>query len=149
MEKIDRIESTAVQNISKVQNTPQNKPVSETFRGKLEEIRQENIREELKILYDKIEAISSRLKEKLFIEDLLEYKRTVREFLNITINNSHIFYKENSLDRRGRHRVYSLVKKVDNELDELTRDFLNIEKNRIKILKRLDDIRGMLIDILT
>ncbi|HHV46149.1 MAG TPA: YaaR family protein [Tissierellia bacterium] len=146
---MDRIESTAVQNISKVQNTPQNKPVSETFRGKLEEIRQENIREELKILYDKIEAISSRLKEKLFIEDLLEYKRTVREFLNITINNSHIFYKENSLDRRGRHRVYSLVKKVDNELDELTRDFLNIEKNRIKILKRLDDIRGMLIDILT
>lgn len=149
MEKIDRIESTAVQNISKVQNTPQNKPVSETFRGKLEEIRQENIREELKILYDKIEAISSRLKEKLFIEDLLEYKRTVREFLNITINNSHIFYKENSLDRRGRHRVYSLVKKVDNELDELTKDFLNIENNRIKILKRLDDIRGMLIDILT
>ena len=38
---------------------------------------------------------------------------------------------------------------MDNELDELTRDFLNIEDNRIKILRRLDDIKGMLLDILT
>ena len=60
-----------------------------------------------------------------------------------------MFYKENSLDRRGRHRVYSLVKKVDKELDELTKDFLDIEGNRIKILQRLDDIKGMLLDVLT
>lgn len=148
MEKVDKIGSNAIQNTGKVQNI-QNKTVNETFRSKLEEIQQESIREELRILYDKIETITAKLKDKLFIEDLLEYKRAVKEFLNITVNNSHIFYKENSLDRRGRHRVYSLVKKVDNELDELTKDFLNIEGNRIRILKRLDDIRGMLIDILT
>jgi len=148
MERIDRIGSNTIQNTSRVQNI-QNKTVKETFRSKLEEIQQENIKEELKILYDEIETITAKLKDKLFIEDLLEYKKAVREFLNVTINNSHIFYKENSLDRRGRHRVYSLVKKVDNELDELTKDFLNIEDNRLKILKRLDDIKGMLIDILT
>lgn len=148
MEKVDKIGSNAIQNTGKVQNI-QNKTVNETFRSKLEEIQQESIREELRILYDKIETITAKLKDKLFIEDLLEYKRAVKEFLNITVNNSHIFYKENSLDRRGRHRVYSLVKKVDNELDELTKDFLNIEGNRIRILKKLDDIRGMLIDILT
>lgn len=148
MEGIDRIGINTIQNIDKVQHI-QRKAANEVFRSKLEEIQQENIREELKILYEEIESLTTKLKDKLFIEDLVEYKGKIREFLNITVNNSHVFYKENSLDRRGRHRVYSLVKKVDNELDELTKDFLHIEKNRIRILQRLDDIKGLIVDILT
>lgn len=148
MESIDKIGISSIQDINRIQNINK-KTANEVFKKKLEEIHQENIKEELKVLYDEIEMLTARLKDKLFIEDLVRYKEKIREFLNITINNSHVFYKESSLDRRGRHRVYSLVKKVDRELDELTKDFLNIEKNRIKILQRLDDIRGLLVDILT
>ncbi|GFN36737.1 YaaR family protein [Tepidimicrobium xylanilyticum] len=145
-----RIEKVGVDNLQPVDNikSANRKQVSETFKNKLMEIEQERIREQLRILYDKIEIQSEKLRDKLFIEDLIEYKKLVKEFLDVTVNNSHVFYKENSLDRRGRHRVYSLVKKVDNELDELTKDFLNIEENRIKILKRLEDIKGLLLDIL-
>ncbi|QQY79837.1 hypothetical protein EDD65_10772 [Keratinibaculum paraultunense] len=148
---MSRVERITTNNIVKIDNVkkPSSKKVQETFKNKLNEIEQEHIREQLKILYNKIEAQSSKLQDKLFIEDLIEYKKLVKEFLDITVNNSHIFYKENSLDRRGRHRVYSLVKKVNNELDELTKDFLNLESNRIRILKRLDDIKGMLLDIFT
>lgn len=151
MIRIDKIgvnSSQKVNNIDKVK-VNEKKAIQEAFKNKLENIRQEHIREELKILYDKIESQTTKLKDSLFIEDLIEYKRLVKEFLNITVKNSHVFYKENSLDRRGRHRVYSLVKRVDNELDELTKDFLNIENNRLRILKRLDDIKGILLDILT
>ncbi|CCQ98049.1 conserved hypothetical protein [[Clostridium] ultunense Esp] len=146
-----RIEKVGVNNIQQVDRvkSANRKEVHETFKNKLMEIEQEHIREQLKILYDKIETQSEKLQDKLFIEDLVQYKKLVKEFLDITVNNSHVFYKENSLDRRGRHRVYSLVKKVDNELDELTKDFLNIENNRIRILRRLDDIKGLLLDILT
>ena len=148
---MSRIERASISNITRIDNvnkTRKNK-VHETFKNKLNEIEQEHIKEQLKVLYDKIEVQSSKLQDKLFIEDLIQYKKLVKDFLDITVNNSHIFYKENSLDRRGRHRVYSLVKKVDNELDELTKDFLDLEGNRIKILKKLDDIKGILLDILT
>lgn len=148
---MSRVERTGISNIPKINSIKKapKKEVQETFKNKLNEIEQERIREQLKLLYDKIEVQSSRLQDKLFIEDLIEYKKLVKEFLDITVNNSHVFYKENSLDRRGRHRVYSLVKRVDNELDELTKDFLDLEGKRIRILKRLDDIKGMLLDILT
>lgn len=125
------------------------KTVKDTFKTKLNELEQEAIRDELQILYDKIESSSNKLQDRLFIDDLIHYKKLVKEFLNITVNNSHVFFKENSLDRRGRHRVYSLVKKVDQELDELTRDFIDMENNKINILKRLDDIKGILMDIIT
>lgn len=148
MSRVERAGMNNIPKINGIQKIPK-KQVQETFKNKLNEIEQEYIREQLKVLYDRIEVQSSRLQDRLFIEDLVEYKKLVREFLDITVNNSHVFYKENSLDRRGRHRVYSLVKRVDNELDQLTKDFLNLEDNRIRILKRLDDIKGMLLDILT
>ncbi len=148
MTRIERVGMDNVHHVRGVKPKAKGK-VYETFKQKLSEIEQEHIRDELKTLFNKIETQSGKLQDKLFIEDLVEYKKLVREFLDITVNNSHVFYKENSLDRRGRHRIYSLVKKVDNELDELTKDFLNIENNRIKILRRLDDVKGMLLDILT
>ena len=125
------------------------KVINAVFKEKLDNIQSEKVREELKILYGKIENQTTKLGDRLFIEDLIEYKKLVKEFLNVSVNNSHVFYKENSLDRRGRHRVYSIVKQVDKELDELTKDFLNIEGNRLKILNRLDDIKGLLLDIFT
>ncbi|MCF6463109.1 YaaR family protein [Clostridium sp. Cult1] len=148
MARIEKVGINNIQQIDKIRPTNK-KEIHKTFKNKLMEVEQEHIRDQLKILYDKIEVQSEKLRDKLFIEDLVQYKKLVKEFLDVTVNNSHVFYKENSLDRRGRHRVYSLVKKVDNELDELTKDFLSIENNRIKILRRLDDIRGLLLDILT
>lgn len=149
-----KIENIGVNNINNINNiemikTNPKKAIQETFKQKLNDVEQEHIREELTSLYNKIETQSGKMQDRLFIEDLVEYKTLVKNFLDISVNNSHVFHKENSLDRRGRHRVYSLVKKVDNELDELTKDFLNIETNRIKILGRLDDIKGILLDILT
>lgn len=148
---MNRINRTDMNNISPIEITKavDKKAIKDTFKVKLNEIEQDQIRTELQSIYEKIETQSDKLSDKLFIDDLIMYKKLVKEFLNITINNSHVFYKESSLDRRGRHRIYSLVKKVDQELDELTQDFLGMEDKRINILKRLDDIKGILMDIMT
>lgn len=125
------------------------KTLKDTFKVKIENIAQEEIRVKLKDLYSQIEELSTKLSSKLKLEDLIEYKFTVKKFMNIAVKNSHVFFKENSLDRRGRHRVYSIVKKVDAELDSLTKDFLDVENNRISILQRIEEIQGILLDVLT
>lgn len=146
-----RINRIGTDNITAVEisRAVDKKAIKDTFKLKLNELEQEQIRIELKSLYDKIESQSNKLSDKLFIDDLIQYKKLVKEFLRIAVNNSHVFFKESSLDRRGRHRIYSLVKKVDNELDELTQEFIDLEKNRLNILKRLNSIQGMLMDIMT
>lgn len=148
MNKINRLSE---KNISPIQSSRvvDKKAIKDTFKVKLNSIEQEHIKTELNSIYEEIENQSSKLSEKLFIDDLITYKKLIKEFLNISVNNSHVFFKESSLDRRGRHRIYSLVKQVDQELDELTKDFIDIENKRINILKRIDDIQGILIDIMT
>jgi uncharacterized protein YaaR (DUF327 family) len=65
------------------------------------------------------------------------------------VNRSHEFERENFLDRRGRHRVYGIVKLVDKNLDDLATELVKDEKDNIAIVSKIDDIRGLLLDIST
>ena len=81
------------------------------------------------------------------IKDMRKYRELVKGFLNEVVNRSHKFSRENFLDRRGRHRVYGIVKLVDKNLDELAGELVKEEKNHLEIVGRIDDIRGLLLDI--
>ena len=69
--------------------------------------------------------------------------------MNEVVSNSHQFSRENFLDRRGRHSVYGIIKKVDQNLDDLAQELMKEEKDHIAILQKVDDIRGLLLDIST
>ena len=57
------------------------------------------------------------------------------------------FSRENFLDRRGRHRVYGIVRLVDEKLDELAQELMKDEKDNLSILSKVDEIRGLLLDL--
>lgn len=118
------------------------------FLDKFEKIKSEKVKEELQQIFDKITVQSDKIGEKIYLNDLIEYKKLVREFLDVAVKNSHQFMNENFLDRCGRHRVYSTVKKVDRELDGITTDFINNQLDHVGLLKKMDDIKGILLDIM-
>ncbi|WZL73754.1 YaaR family protein [Clostridiaceae bacterium 35-E11] len=138
--------------LSNIQKTPtpirrDGKIESSSFAENFKKIKSDEVKQYLQATYDKIVAKSEQLGDKLYIKDLVDYKKLVKEFLDVAVKNSHVFSKENFLDRRGRHRVFSQVKQVDRALASLTHDFLKQEVDRISVLKKLDDIRGMLLDM--
>lgn len=99
-----------------------------------------------------MEAITEqgeRLKKRRDIKDMRHYRELVKDFMNEVVNRSHKFNRENFLDRRGRHRVYGIVRLVDEKLDLLAKELVNDEQDVIKILGSIDEIRGLLIDLLT
>lgn len=83
------------------------------------------------------------------IREMKKYRGLIKDFLNEVVNRSHKFSRENFLDRRGRHRVYGIVRLVDEKLDELAQSLVEDEKNQISILGRIGEIEGLLLDILT
>ena len=118
------------------------------FLEKFEKIKSENVKEELENIFGKITEQADKIGEKMYLKDILEYKKLVKEFLNVATQNSHQFQNQNFLDRRGRHRNYSIVKTVDRELDSLTKEFISGQIDHIGVLKKIDDIRGLLLDIM-
>ncbi len=123
------------------------KEAQSEFALKLNELDGDALQEKLSSLLSDINAQSKEIEKRFDLGEVVKYKKLVKEFLNLTVNNSHKFSKDNFLDRRGRHRVLSIVRQVDDELEGLTKDFLKKEKDKLKIINRLDGIRGMLLDI--
>ena len=106
-------------------------------------------REVLKNLLERIDQQGKKLSERMDIAELKRYRTLVAEFMDLSVKNSTKYHKEHTLDGRGRHRIFGIVKKVDAELENLTREVLKNQKDNINVLAKLDDIRGMLIDIIT
>ncbi len=96
---------------------------------------------------DKIQSQGKKLEKKADIRDLKIYKQLISEFLDGAVTHSHSFTKKSFLDRRGRHRVYAIIKKINESLIELTNEVLKSQQDNISILKKLDDIRGLILDL--
>lgn len=118
------------------------------FHTQLKVMSGQNYEERLAAMLDQISKQGERLSEHIDIKELKRYKKLISEFLYEAVNNSHKFHKDSMLDRRGRHRVYAVINKVNEHLEHLTQEVLKEEKSNIKILQKLDDIRGLLLDIL-
>lgn len=83
------------------------------------------------------------------IKDMKRYRTLVKDFLNEVVNRSHAFARENFLDRKGRHRVYGIIRLIDKNLDELAQELVKDEKDNLEILNKIGEIRGLLLDIFT
>lgn len=125
------------------------KPKESEFIQKFEKIKSDDVRGRLEGIYEKILDKSDSLKETLSLKGIFEYKKLVKDFMKLASENSHVFSQQNFLDRRGRHRVHSIIKQVDRELDGITREFVTSHIDHAKVMSSIDAIRGMLIDIMT
>ena len=110
-------------------------------------IEEKDLQEKLGNMMQEITEQGEKIAKHMDIKDMRKYRELVKGFLNEGVNRSHKFSRENFLDRRGRHRVYGIVKLVDKNLDELAGELVKEEKNHLEIVGRIDDIRGLLLDI--
>ncbi|MBO6127577.1 MAG: YaaR family protein [Pseudobutyrivibrio sp.] len=125
-------------------------PVDDSFKFTLAAaVDDTQLQEKLTNLLNDITTQGKLLSEHMDIRDMKRYRGLVKDFLNEVVNRSHKFTRENFLDRRGRHRVYGMIKLVDEQMDELATALVQDEKDHINILNRVDEIRGLLLDIIT
>lgn len=100
-------------------------------------------------LMEDITAQGNRIAQHMDIRDMKKYRGLIKDFLNEVVYRSHKFSRENFLDRRGRHRVYGIIKLIDENLDQLATELVSDEMDRLKILNAIGEIEGLLLDIFT
>lgn len=90
-----------------------------------------------------------RIAQHMDIRDLKKYRGLIKDFLNEVVYRSHKFSRDNFLDRRGRHRVYGIIRLIDENLDALAEELVADEKDHLAILSRIGEIEGLILDIFT
>ncbi len=123
---------------------------SEAFKFALmSNIEEADLKERLSGMMNEITMQGDRIKKRKDIADMKKYRGLIKDFMNEVINRSHKFSRENFLDRRGRHRVYGIIRLMDKNLDELAEELIKGESDNLTILNKIGEIEGLLIDILT
>ena len=109
----------------------------------------EGLAERLNLMMQEITSQGKAIGKRRDIKDMQRYRTMIKAFLNEVVTRSHEFSRENFLDRKGRHRVYGIIRIVDEKLDELAQELMKDEKDNIAILSTIGTIEGMLLDIFT
>lgn len=112
-------------------------------------IEEAELQTRLNTLMEEITMQGERLYKRRDVKDMKHYRGLVKDFLNEVVTHSHSFSRENFLDRRGRHRVYGIIRLVDENLDQLAQELMKDEKDNLAILDKIGEIRGLLLDIFT
>lgn len=112
-------------------------------------IEEAGFQEKVTALMNEISEQGKKLSKHTDVRDMRKYRQLIKEFINEVVYRSHEFSRENFLDRRGRHRVYGIVRLVDENLDKLAEELLKDEKDNLAILNLVGEIRGLLLDIIT
>ncbi|MDR1539853.1 MAG: YaaR family protein [Clostridiales bacterium] len=118
------------------------------FKFTLNRVDDENLAERLNGLMGEITVHGKQLADHMDIKDMKKYRSLISDFINEVVTHSHKFSRENFLDRRGRHRVYGIVRLVDKELDSLAQELLSRENDHLAILEKVNEIQGLLLDIM-
>lgn len=138
---------TPTQNITQTQEVKQ---TGDEFKFMLmSRISEEDLQAKLTSLMEEITMQGERIAKKKDIKDMRKYRSLIKDFMNEIVSRSHSFSRENFLDRRGRHRVYGIIRLIDENLDGLAKELMKDEKDNLTILQKIGDIRGLILDIFT
>lgn len=144
--QINSIKMPELKNLKPIEDKKINKDFKFTLLSKIEE---SDLQEKLGMMIEEISAQGNKIAEHMDIRDMKQYRMMISDFMNEIVTHSHEFSRENFLDKRGRHRVYGIIKKVNTAVDELAQELLKGEKNHLSILKKVDEIKGLILDITT
>ena len=144
------IKVNQVQQAMPVEQTQQAQETDGTFKFTLvSRIEEQDLQNALTGMMEEIARQGDKLAKHRDIKDMKRYRALIKDFLNEVVNRSHAFSRENFLDRKGRHRVYGIIRLIDENLDQLAQELVKDEQDNLAILSQIGEIRGLLLDIFT
>ena len=121
---------------------------SSSFRRTLTDMSKEMHVARLEEMKKEIDEQGKLLSDRVDVKELEKFRRLIREFLDEIVSNGYTFSREDAYASRGRHRYIATVKIVDEKLDALGKEVLKEQADKIEILNMVDDIRGLLLDLM-
>jgi len=101
---------------------------------------------DLEKLMDQVHEAGDRLKENPRVDLVQSYKLAVRDFIHYIVEHSYALERRESR-RKLDQRIYFRIKVIDDSLEKLAAEILKNQRDKLEILRRVDEINGMLVDL--
>ncbi len=118
-----------------------------SFSTELTDQRSSMSRAQLEELLKKIDEQGAKLTATPTYDELRAYRTLVQEFVNEAVSNMYELHTSAGWDRMGRQKVYTTVRKIDEELEKMAEHIRVGQSDQLDIVASQDAIRGMLVDL--
>lgn len=142
--KIDKIGSSAgkTRTVSKKSET-----AGSSFLNLMQDKKDAETRDELNKMLKKIKDKGEELVESKNIDLLVEYKKSVKDFVTGAVNFAFEVVDRKGRSRIGRAKILKIVSQIDDELVKITEEFLSEERNKLNLLRKIGELGGLLTNI--
>jgi uncharacterized protein YaaR (DUF327 family) len=111
--------------------------------------------EALTELMDAVHSAGSDLQNRPLPDEILRYKRAVRNFINYVLKNGYELETIRGIKKKvvvngqaeWKEKVYHQVKVIDRKLDELAAAILSGQTEKLTTAAKMDEITGLLVDL--
>ena len=107
--------------------------------------------EALSFLLDKVTMAGDNLKNNPFTEAFADYRKKISQFMRFVVKNCYDVEESQGTpsSRVPRPKKKYIVKIVDDKLDQMAREILENHVDQLKMLAKVDEINGLLVDMLS
>jgi len=116
----------------------------------------------INLLMDEVRDAGDILKSRPLPEEILRFKQAVRNFINYVVKNGITLEHEEGLpkfmkpgfsgvrgsDEAKSKKRYAKISIIDKKLEDLAAMLLTSQKNQLIVVSRIEEIRGLLVDLL-
>ena len=117
------------------------------FASELEDQQGNMTREQLQQMLEEIDAQGQRLTNTPTYDELKSYRSLIKNFVGTVVSQMYAVNTQAGWDRMGRQKVYTTVRKIDRELENMAEKIRLGQTKQLDIVASHDAIRGMLVDL--
>ncbi|WP_290656092.1 YaaR family protein [Anaerovibrio sp.] len=117
------------------------------FSSELEDQRSSASHEQLQRLLDQIDEQGAKLTKTPTYDELREYRSLIKNFVSSVVSQMYDVSSQTGWDRMGRQKVYTTVRKIDTELENMAEKIRLGQAEQLDVVASHDAIRGMLVDL--
>lgn len=99
-------------------------------------------------LLDLVHSSGDALKKNPLPDEIKNYKEAVRNFIRHVIDNGLELRQDTGVYARGKKKMYQHITIIDSKLESLASAIMAGQLTNIKLVERIDEIRGLIINLL-
>lgn len=99
-------------------------------------------------LMDGVHAAGDELRRDQNADNVRAYKKAVRDFIHYVVERAYAVEEKTSGRNILKRKKFTTVAVIDEKLERLAAEVLSAQRDRLDILRRMDEIHGLLVDLL-
>lgn len=103
----------------------------------------------LEALLDGVHSAGDELKEKQLPNTILAYKNAVRSFVAYVVDRSYTVTEHTSGGNILKRKKFLQVQVIDEKLEQIAAGILSNQKAQLNLLARIEEINGLLVDLMS